>query len=78
MGGYGITSIEHNEDFSLFKVTINSDTVGLGATMSVIAFYIFGGMYGVFSGNSSNDITVEFYSPDGSLIQTANSPEAGK
>ena len=74
---YGITAIDHNDDFTVIKVTMNSDTVGLGASFAVLAFYMYGGMYGIVSGHKVDNITVEFYAPDGSLIQTANSSEAG-
>ena len=75
---FGITAIDHNEDYTVFKVTMNSNSVGLIASFSTIAFYTFGGMYGIFSGKKPDNISVEFYSPDGTLIQTGNSSEMGE
>lgn len=74
---YGITAIEHNDDYTVFKVTVNSGSVSFVTSLSVIAFYSFGGMYGIFSGNPTDNIAVEFYSSDGTLIQTGNSSEVG-
>ena len=74
---FGITAIDHNDDYTTFKVTVNSDTVGLITSFSVLAFYTYGGMYGILSGKNPDNISVEFYSPDGTLIQTGNSSEMG-
>lgn len=41
----------------------------------VMAFYMYGGMYSLFSGKEGENITVNYYSASGELIQTANSSD---
>jgi hypothetical protein len=70
---YGIAKINHNGTYSVFDVTMDTDKLGLGDSFTVIAFYMYGGMYGIFSGNRADNVIVNFYDPAGNLIQTGNS-----
>jgi hypothetical protein len=67
--------IKHNETYSVFDVTMDTDTVGLGDSFTVLAFYMYGGLYGIFSGNKVDNVIVNFYDPAGNLIESGNSAE---
>lgn len=74
---YNILAISHNDSYSVFEVTLGSDTLGLADSFSVISFNLFGGVYSIFSGNKAESILVNFYDPDGNLIETADSADKG-
>ena len=73
----GFTEIKHNDTYSVFDVTMDTDTVGLGDSFTVLVFYMYGGMYGIFSGNKVDNVIVNFYDPAGNLIESGNSAEQG-
>lgn len=75
---YNITAISYNDNCSVFEVTLGSDALGFADSFSVLSFYLFGGMYGIFSGDKSESIIVNFYDPDGNLIETADSADMGE
>jgi len=70
-----IREIKHNDTYSVFDVTLDTDAVGLGDSFTVLAFYMYGGLYGIFSGNKIDNVIVNFYDPAGKLIQSGNSAE---
>ncbi len=70
-----ITNIKHNDDYSVFDVTLSTSEVGLYDAFSVIGFYMYGGIYAAFAGNTVDKIVVNFYDPDGNLITTSDSSE---
>ena len=70
-----ITDIKHNDDYSVFDVTLSTSEVGLYDAFSVIGFYMYGGIYAAFAGNTVDKIVVNFYDPDGNLITTSDSSE---
>ena len=72
---YSIADIKHNDTYSMFDVTLDTDTVGLGDSFTVLAFYMYGGLYGIFSGNRADNVIVNFYNPAGNLIESGNSAE---
>ncbi len=72
---YSIAGIDHNDSYTVFEVMLDSDTVGLIDGFSVILFYMYGGMYGIFSGSNAENIIVNFYGPSGNLIETTNSSD---
>ena len=47
---YSFTKIEPNADFTKFKVTTTSSELNLAESFSVLAFYMYGGMYNIFNG----------------------------
>lgn len=73
---YAISEITHNADFTSFDVKLTTDEIGLNEGFMVLAFYMYGGMYSIFSGKRS-DITVNYYSADGQLLESANSADLG-
>lgn len=68
-----IVAIESNDDYTSFDVTISTETVGAEESMSVLAFYLYGGMYQIFCGNEVDDIAVNFINQtSGEVIETAH------
>ncbi|MBQ0037936.1 MAG: hypothetical protein KBS74_04615 [Clostridiales bacterium] len=72
---YAITGIKHNKDYTQFDVTLSTEDVGLAESFMVIAFYMYGGVYGIFSGHEAADVTVNYYNANGDLLQSANSAD---
>lgn len=72
---YGIAEIKHNDTYSVFDVTMDTDTLGLADSFTLLAFYMYGGMYGIFSGNKVDNVIVNFYDPTGKLIKSGNSAD---
>lgn len=72
-----ISEITHNADFTSFDVKLTTEDVGMTESFMVLAFYMYGGMYSLFSGKT-DDIIVNYYSANGELIQTADSANMGE
>ena len=66
-----ITKVTHNDSFTSFDVQLSKDEVGMMESVAVIGLYLYGGMYAVFSGQDAEDIAVNFYGANGSLLKTA-------
>lgn len=74
---YSFTKITHNDDYSLFDVSVSGEELGLADSFAVLAFYMYGGLYGVFTGKTPEKVVVNFYNPNGDLIHTADSGKVG-
>ena len=73
------TNVAANEDFTNFTVTTNSSELGLNESFSVMALYMYGGMYGIFKGEEVDNIHVDFVNAEsGEIIHSADSSQAGK
>lgn len=73
---YSFTAIEHNGNYTEFTVKTDAEEVGMADSFSVLTFYMYGGMYAAFSGNTVDNIQVNFVnSSSGEIIETANSSE---
>ncbi len=71
-----ITEISANEDFTHFTVKTKSTELDLAESFSVLALYMYGGIYGIFNEYTPDNIAVEFYNADsGELIESANSKD---
>lgn len=75
---YSFTSIKHNKDFTQFDITISENELGLAESFATIAFYMAGGVYGVFSGKKAEKVIVNYYNTSGKLINTADSSKLGE
>lgn len=72
------TKITHNDDFTEFTVEISASELGLMESFSILAFYMYGGMYHAFNGTQVDDISVTFVNADtGDVIEEAHSKDAG-
>lgn len=72
------TDIKTNSDFTNFTVTTTASELDLTDSVSVMAFYMYGGMYAIFNGNDSANIHVDFVNADsGEIIDSSDSSELG-
>ena len=74
---YSISNVKYNDNMSEFDITLEGTELGFGDAFAAFAFYIYGGMYQIFSGKKSDKISVHFYDPSGNLIDTADSSKMG-
>ena len=73
------TAIEANEDFTSFTVTTSASELGLTDGISVLGFYMYGGLYNIFNGTPVDNIHVDFVNADsGEIISSSNSSEMGE
>ena len=71
-----VTKVEANEDFTVFTMTTTSEEPTLTESLSVMGFYIYGGMYGIFSGNDPENIHVDFVNAaTGEVMASSDSSE---
>lgn len=70
-----VTGIKHNKDYSQFDVTLSTEELGLTESFMTMAFYIYGGMYGLFAGQESVDVIVNYFGASGDLLETASSAD---
>lgn len=71
-----ITSIVANDDFTSFTVTTTSTEVSFTEAFSVIGLYMYGGIYGIFSGETPDNIHVDFVNADtGEIIDFSDSQD---
>lgn len=74
-----ITGISANSDFTVFTVTTTSTELTMEEAFSVIGYYLYGGLYGAFSGNVPDNIHVEFINAEtGEIISSSDSSEMGE
>lgn len=70
------TAIEANDNFTEFTVTTKSAELDFTESFSVLSFYMYGGMYGIFSGETADNVIVTFINADtGEVISTSNSAD---
>ena len=71
-----ITSIEANDNFTSFTVTTTSTELSLTEAFSVMGFYLYGGVYGIFSGETPDNIHVDFVNADtGEIMESSDSKD---
>lgn len=72
------TDVTANEDFTSFTITTSATEIGMNESFSVVALYMYGGMYGIFNGESVDNIHVDFVNADsGEIIHSTDSSDAG-
>lgn len=73
------TDIKTNDDFTEFTITTKSTELDLSESFSVMAFYMYGGMYNIFAGTPVDNVHVEFINADsGEVISESNSSDMGE
>lgn len=71
-----ITAIEANDNFTEFTVTTSSSELSLSESFSVMAYYMYGGIYGIFSGETPDNIHVDFVNAEtGEIMNSADSSD---
>ncbi|WP_031550546.1 hypothetical protein [Oribacterium sp. FC2011] len=69
-----ITKIEANDDFTSFTVTTKNQEPDFSESFGILALYMYGGMYGVFSGNAPDNVHVDFVNADsGEVVSSSDS-----
>ena len=73
------TAVEAEKDYTHFTITTTSQELDLQESFSVLGFYMMGGMYAIFNGDSEPVITVDFVNADsGEIISSASSADLGE
>lgn len=73
------TKIDVNDDYTHFTVTTKSEKLDFAESFSVLGFYMLGGIYSAFNGDTDTVITVDFVNADsGEIISSASSDEMSK
>lgn len=71
-----ITDIKANEDFTSFTVTTKNEELDFSESFSVMAFYMYGGMYAIFAGETVDNIHVDFINEaSGAIIKSVDSKD---
>lgn len=71
-----ITAIDANDDFTEFTVTTTSTELDMQEAFSVMGFYMYSGMYGIFSGEAPDNVHVDFVNADtGEVIESSDSKD---
>ena len=71
-----ITKIESNDDFTSFTVTTKNQEPDFAESFGILALYMYGGMYGVFSGEKPENVHVDFVNADsGEVISSGDSKD---
>ncbi len=73
-----ITNVEHNDNYTSFTITTKNAEPDTSESFSVMTLYMYGGMYGIFSGEKVDNVHVDFKNADsGEIIRSANSKDMG-
>lgn len=76
---YSFSNIQSNDDYTIFTVSTsaeNKDELSFTDSFSVIAFYMYGGIYNTFNGTPDENIHVDFVNENsGELITSADSKD---
>lgn len=65
------TKIVPNQDYTAFDVYISTKEIGANESFMTLALGMYSELYNVFTVNSSEDVSINIYGPDGNLIKTA-------
>ena len=69
-------SITASDNFTNFKVVSKSSELGITESISVLGFYMFGGMYNVFNGTTVDNIHIDFVNEaTGEVFNSADSKD---
>ncbi|MCR5603004.1 MAG: hypothetical protein K6G27_04800 [Lachnospiraceae bacterium] len=72
-----ITNVTANDDYTSFTITTKStsnDDIGLNETFAALTLYMYGGMYGAFSGERVDNVHVDFVNEaTGKVISSGDS-----
>ena len=70
------TDIKANSDFTKFTVTTTSTQLDFTESFSTMIFYMYGGLYAVFSGDTVDNIHVDFINAEsGDIIYSSDSSD---
>ena len=72
---YNIAAIDYNRSMTEFNIQLDGNEPSMADEFAVLEIYMYGGMYSIFTGEKVDNITVNYYAADGTVIETANSSE---
>ncbi len=71
-----ITDITANDNYTSFTITTKSTELDASESFSVMIFYMYGGLYNIYSGENVDNIHVDFVNADsGEIISSADSSD---
>lgn len=68
-----ISNITRNDDFTVFDVTLDGTELAMSDAYTAFGLYMYGDMYGVFNGSRPEHVIVNYYDPNGNLIDSGDS-----
>lgn len=70
------TDIKANDNFTSFTITTTSNELSLTESFSVLVFYMYGGMYNIFNGETVENIHIDFLNAkSGEIISSSDSKD---
>ena len=72
-----IVDVKANKDYNEFTVTLDSGELSFMDSFSLLAFYMYGGMYNIFTEKQDTTVNVIFVDRNGKVIETACSDDMG-
>lgn len=73
-----ITNVAANSDYTSFTITTKNEEPDLSESFAVMGLYMLGGMYGIFSGKTVDNVHVDFVNDaSGKIISSADSKDMG-
>ena len=71
-----ITDVSANDDFTTFTITTKNTEPDMSESFAALALYMYGGMYGCFSGNTVDNVHVDYVNADsGEVISSMDSKD---
>ena len=68
-----ISNITRNNDFTIFDVTLDGTELAMSDAYTAFGLYMYGDMFGVFNGSRPEHVIVNYYDPNGNLIDSGDS-----
>ena len=68
-----ISNITRNDDFTVFDVTLDGTELAMSDAYTAFGLYMYGDMFGVFNGSRPEHVIVNYYDPNGNLIDSGDS-----
>ena len=68
-----ISNITRNNDFTVFDVTLDGTELAMSDAYTAFGLYMYGDMYGIFNGSRPEHVIVNYYDPNGNLIDSGDS-----
>ncbi len=73
-----ITDITANDDYTSFTITTKNTEPDMAESFAAMAFYMYGGMYGIFAGQEVENVHIEYVNADtGEVISSSDSKDLG-
>ena len=73
-----IASVEANEGYTSFKVNLKSGEVSMLDSVAALTLYTYGGLYNAMNGTPANDIVVQYFGSDGTMLSESHMADMGK